>query len=154
MDLISRNSTSRCNGWDTKSVIMPFSPVSPLKSRHSIEFNQLLLCLPRDSYFIHEDRLLERIGWQRKMLVAQNCQVGAAGRERSEAEKKSGEGDRETRDEIMWESRLSRETNRPTENWNYASARVKPRNNELLIVGQVPDERTEKRQPMLMIWLN
>ncbi|KYQ50525.1 hypothetical protein ALC60_10425 [Trachymyrmex zeteki] len=34
------------------------------------------------------------------MLVAQNCQVGAAGRERSEAEKKSGEGDRETRDEI------------------------------------------------------
>jgi len=33
-------------------------------------------------------------------------------------------------------------------------SRVKPRNNELLIAGQVPDERTEKRQCMLMIRLN
>jgi len=150
--LISRDSINCCIDG-TKSIITLFS--SLLSNRHSIGFNQLLLCLPRDSYFIHEDQLLERIGWQRKMLVAQNCQVGtaAAGRERSEAEKKSGKGIRERR-EIMWESRLSRETNRSTENWNYARARVKPRNNELLIAGQVPDERTQKRQPMLMIRLN
>ncbi|KYN37843.1 hypothetical protein ALC56_08042 [Trachymyrmex septentrionalis] len=70
------------------------------------------------------------------MLVAQDCQVGtlAIERERSEAEKKLGKEIRERRERDESADGELKLCARPP--------------------GQVPDERTQKRQPMLMIRLN
>lgn len=48
---------------------------------------------------------------------------------------------------------VTRGESRASENWNYARARIKPRNNELLIAGRTV-RRAARRRRMLMIRLN